>query len=163
MSRDLGGTLPPLLLRRFSGDDIAAHADKALLIVSLDDEGGPHPAVLSHFEVVARDPGTLRLATYSDSRTTSNLRQRGAATLIVIDDGFSYYIKGSVREIRRTMEGSPHNALMELRVERVLSDRADVEREGEAVITGGVTYHDPNREARLAGAAAFYEEMLSGG
>ena len=60
---------------------------EAIVVCTVDADGWPHPAMLSYFEVAALDPRTLRLAVYNDSRTCANMRERGAATLILADPG----------------------------------------------------------------------------
>lgn len=161
MTRLVGNELPPDLLRRLSPDQLERHADKILLILSVDAAGWPHPAMLSHCEVVARDAHNVRLATYADSNTTANLRRDGRLTMVIVDEGIAYYLKGTVHELRARMTTAPHNALFNFQVERVLADHADVAREGEAAIAGGMTYGDPDLSARLASARMMFGEMLA--
>ena len=73
------------LFRRLSGAEVDAFAALALLVCTVDAEGWPHPAMLSYFEVAAVDRDNVRLAVYKDSRTCANMRERGKATLIVVD------------------------------------------------------------------------------
>lgn len=159
MPRDIGAALPPEVVRRLGGDEIDRHAEKVVLAFSVGADGWPHPAMLSYFEVVALGSRALRLAPYADSRTTANLRRNGRLTLAIVDEGVACYVKGRVRAVRERMETLPHAALLECRVESVLVDEADPEREGGAAVSGGVTFRDPRLARRLDRAAAVFQEM----
>ena len=161
MTRLVGSELPPDLARRFSTETIERYAQNVVSMITEGEDGWPHPAMLSHFEIVARDAQNLRLATYADSRTTGNMLRTGKLTIVVVDAGMAYYLKGTVEELLPSMKSAPHNALLNFRVEQVLADHADVEREGEPTITSGMTYSDPNLAAKLACASAIFEEMLA--
>jgi hypothetical protein len=161
MTRLVGSELPEDLVQRFSAEALERYACNVVLIVSEGEDGWPHPAMLSHFEIVARDARNLRLAAYTDSRTTGNMRRTGRLTIVVVDEGMAYYLKGRVEELRPHMKSAPHNALLNFRVEQVLADDADVEREGQVAITSGMTYSDPNMSKKLAASGPVLEEMLS--
>ena len=62
MSQLLGKDLPAPLLMRLSGGEIAAHEGKIIPIVTVDDAGWPHPALLSYYEIAAKDASTLDMA-----------------------------------------------------------------------------------------------------
>ncbi len=161
MTRLVGSQLPPDLVRRFSAETLERYAQNVVPIITEGEDGWPHPAMLSHFEIVARDAQNLRLATYADSRTTGNMRRTGKLTIVVLDAAMAYYIKGTVEELLPSMKSAPHNALLNVHVEQVLADHADVEREGEPTIASGMTYSDPNLAAKLACASSIFEEMLA--
>jgi hypothetical protein len=116
--------------------------------------------MLSYFEIVAKDRCNIRLATYKDSSTTSNMRRNSKATLSIIDERVAYYIKGSVNELRREMKCTPFNAKLNLRVEQVLEDEADEKYEAGAYVAGGVTYRNPNRAAEMMKAKEVLAELL---
>ena len=158
MARLVGTELPDDLFKRLSGKDLAAHREKAVLIATVDSEGQPHPAMLSYFEIIARDRGNIRLATYRDSTTTRNMRRNGKLTLSIIDEGVAYYIKGTVQELKPELATWPGVAKLNLRVDQVLSDQANENIEAGAYITGGVTYRSPNRPDEQT--AAVFREML---
>ncbi len=161
MTRLVGSELPPDLVRRFSANTLERYAQNVVPIITEGEDGWPHPAMLSHFEIVVRDAQNLRIATYADSRTTANMRRTGKLTIVVVDAGMAYYLKGTVQELLRSMKSAPHNALLNFRVEQVLADHADVEREGEPTITSAMTYSDPNMVTKLACASSIFEEMLA--
>ena len=160
MTQFIGTNLPPDLLERFTPENLPHYAHKVVLIVTVGEDGYAHPAMLSHFEIVARDARILRLATYCDSRTTSNVRRTGRLTVLVIDEGTAYYVQGHVEEIKPHMTAAPYNTLLELRVEKVMADHADAAREGDARITGGITYADSHLNEKIARAGVVFAEML---
>src|SRR6266571_920588 len=84
MSRSTGSVMPPDLVARLSGGALESVASKVIQIVTVDAAGWPHPALLSYFEVVAKDPGRVRLATYGSSTTSANLRRAGRLTHLVM-------------------------------------------------------------------------------
>ena len=55
MSQLLGKELTEALLKRLSGQDVKAHEGKIIPIFTLDESGWPHPALLSYYEVVAKE------------------------------------------------------------------------------------------------------------
>jgi hypothetical protein len=162
MSRLVGSELPPDLLARLSGRDLTAVASKVIQIVTVDASGWPHPALLSYFEVVAKTPTRIRIATYATSATSGNMRRTGTATLIVIDERAAYYVKARAVEIAARMRATDWNAAFECRVEQVLADEVSEELEPGAYVSSGVTYHNPNRAAELARAERVLAELLEG-
>jgi hypothetical protein len=160
MSRLLGSELPPDLMARLSGRDLASVASKVIQVVTVDDAGWPHPALLSYFEVVAKDPTRVRLATYATSTTSGNARRSGKLTLVVIDERVAYYVKTHAMELAPAMRATQWNAAFECRVEQVLADEVDEEREPGAYMASGVTYVNPQRAAELIRARAVLAELL---
>ena len=160
MSKSLGDELNDDLWHRLNGEDLKSCADKVILIATMDDQGRPHPAMLSYFEVVAADRRNIRLATYRDSNTTENMRRNGKATISIIDERIAYYIKGSVAEVKTEMFCSPHNSKLNLQVQAVLADEADEEFEPGAYVSSGVNYHNPNRNEQLLKAREVIRELL---
>lgn len=132
------------LYRRLCGESVAEHASKVILIHTVDEKGWAHPAVLSYFEVVAKDRRNIRLATYKTSKTTENMRRTGKVTLSVFDERVVYYIKGTASELARGMRSAPHNSKLNVVVEEVLVDQADPVLEPGAYIASGITCVNPN-------------------
>ena len=62
MSRLLGKMLTEELFDRLNGRDVGSRAGKAIVIVTVDEQGWPHPAMLSYTEVVAKDRSRIDLA-----------------------------------------------------------------------------------------------------
>ena len=144
MSQLLGKELPAPLLMRLSGGEIAAHEGKIIPIVTIDDAGWPHPALLSYYEIAAKDASTLDMALWKESSTSKNLRQSGKVTLMVSDNGVNFYLKGSVRQLHYEMPGAAPVSRFRVTLEQVIEDQ-----EPNAEITTGLTYRrmtkrDPN-------------------
>jgi len=136
MSRSLGAALPSELVRRLSQQDLPSLLGRALPLLTLDDQGRPHPMLCSYLELLAVGPGVIRLAIGARSSTRRNLEARGAATLIIAEPDVTKYVK--------CRAGAPpllagELARFDLAVEDVLEDSAaDYERG--AGITSGLTY-----------------------
>ena len=160
MARFISKELPDDLYRRLSGEDLEACAEKVILISTVDANGWPHPAMLSFFEVVAKDRRNIRLAPYKDSGSTENMRRNGKLTISIIDERVVYYVKGSVEELQREMSCSPHTSKLNLRVEQVLVDQANEQLEAEAYVASGVTYTNPHLAAELSRARGVLRELL---
>lgn len=151
MSRLLGQELPPRLFTRLSGRDLRGCFGRVIPVVTMDAAGFPHPALLSFGELVALDPRRIGLATYADSTTTANMRQRGRLTLLLVEPDGTYYIKGTARERAGGLSGFPDLAHLEMRVEQVLEDATREDVEGEARITSGLRFEaGPGAAALLA-------------
>ena len=161
MSRVRTNALTDDLYRRLSGVDIESLAALAIVVCTVDAEGWPHPAMLSYFEVAAVDRQNVRLAIYNDSRTCGNMRERGKATLIVVDKNLVCYVRGAVSEVVAAMAVAPFNAMLNLRVDEVTFDEAPPDLEPGAFVTSGITYR-PRSGAPLAQARAVLAEPRSG-
>ena len=106
MSQVLGNQLTAALLQRLSGAEIESHEGKIIPIFTTDEGGWAHPALLSYYEIVARDLSTLDMALWKTSSTANNLRRTGKVTLMIADKAVNYYLKGSVRELQYDMTGA---------------------------------------------------------
>jgi len=135
MSRLVGKELTKLLLDRLNGQNVTPHESKIIPIFTLDDLGWPHPALLSYYEVVAKNSSTVDLALWKDSSTANNLRRLGKVTLMITDKGLNYYLKGSVKELEAEMSGAPQVSRFRIVTEQLLEDQ-----EPNAEITSGLTY-----------------------
>lgn len=144
MSRLVGNHLTEALTSRLSGADVEIHEGKIIPIFTLDEGGWPHPALLSYYEVKAKDASTLDLALWKDSSTANNLRRIGMLTLMITDEGVNYYLKGRVQQLEAEMTGAPQVSRFRMTIEQLLEDQ-----EPNVVITTGLTYRrlshrDPN-------------------
>ena len=155
MPKTAGRELTDDLFRRLSGQVVTEHANKVILLHTVDENGWPHPSILSYFEVAAKDRQNVRLATYGNSRSTENIRRRGKVTLSIFDERVTYYIKGTGSEIVGQMSSAPHNSKLNVAITEVLIDQADPVREPGAYITSGITYENPNRPSE-----AMLKELL---
>ncbi len=158
MARHRTGELTDELYRRLSGEEIESLAALAFVVCTVDAGGWPHPAMLSYFEVAALDRQNVRLAVYNDSRTCANMRERGKATLIIVDQNLACYIRGVVEQVAPAMASAPFNAMLNLRVAEVTFDEPPPDLEPGAFVTGGITYR-PRSGAPLAQARAVLSEL----
>ena len=158
MSRVRTKELTEDLYRRLSGAEIDLFAALAFVVCTVDAEGWPHPAMLSYFEVAAVDRQHVRLAIYNDSRTCANMRERGKATLIVVDENLVCYVRGAVSEVVAAMAAAPFNAMLNLRVDDVTFDEPPPDLEPGAFVTSGIMYR-PRSGAPLAQARAVLAEL----
>ena len=147
------------LYRRFSGSEIASRASQAIVLCTVDADGWPHPAMLSHFEVAAADRWILRLAVYNNSRTCANMRERGKATLVITDAGLVCYVSGTVEELVPAMREAPYNAKLKLSIAQVVFDEPPPDLEPGISVTSGITF-SPRTAAALARAHAILGELL---
>ena len=144
MSQLLGKELPAALQERLGGGDVESHEGKIIPIFTIDEAGWAHPALLSYYELAAKDASTLDMALWKESSTSKNLRQAGKVTVMISDRGVNYYLKGSVRELHYEMPGAAPVSRFRVTLEQVIEDQ-----EPNAEITTGLTYRrmtkrDPN-------------------
>ncbi len=140
MSQILGNELTPALLERLGGAQVESHEGKIIPIFTIDDAGWAHPALLSYYEIVAKNLSTLDMALWKNSSTANNLRTAGKITLMVSDFKTNYYLKGSVRELQYEMTGAAPVSRFRVTLEQVIEDQ-----ETNAEITTGLTYRRMTR------------------
>jgi len=136
MSRSLGAALPPALVRRLSQQELPSLLGRALPLLTLDDQGRPHPMLCSYLELLAVGPGVIRLAIGARSSARRNLEARGAATLVIAEPNVTMYVKCRASSPPLLSGGL---ARFDLAVEDVLEDAAQDYEQG-ARITSGLTY-----------------------
>ena len=78
--------------------------DRIFTLYSVDDDGFPHPCLLSRAAIDA-DARTFRVAVASSSRTVGYLRRRPRALLVFIGGETSYSCAAEVSAIRETGQG----------------------------------------------------------
>lgn len=161
MSRVRTSALTDDLFQRLSGASIESLAAQAIVIATVDAEGWPHPAMLSYYEVAAVDRQNLRLAIYTDSGTCTNMRERGKATLVIVDQNLVCYLRGVVREIVPAMACASFNAMLNLRIDEVLFDEPPPDLEPGAFVTSGITYR-PRTGQPLQQPSAVLAELQRG-
>jgi hypothetical protein len=123
-------------MSRFVADHLTApvltalsREDHAIVMCTIDEHGWPHPAMLSAFEVAARDASNVRLALHVSSHSTRNLKANGKLSIVLAHEEGVYYVKGDVLMRAASMRNAPYNAAFNLRVDSVLEDNAsDYER-----------------------------------
>ena len=154
MSRQLGKELTEALFNRLSGQDVKAHEGKIIPIFTLDESGWPHPALLSYYEVVAKNSTTIDIALWKNSSTARNLRQTNKVTFLIADKGVNYYLKGSVKELQSAMPGIPLQSRFRVTAEELLEDQ-----EPNAEITSGLTYRRHSERATTDHAAEVFSRL----
>jgi hypothetical protein len=127
------------LYARLSGDAPARYAEQAVLLCTVDADGRPRVAMLSYYELAARDRRTLHLAVYKDSRTCANVRRGGGATLVIVDSGLACYISGPTGVVEPEMRAAPENARVRLDIDQVVFDEASPDLEPDVRVTSGIT------------------------
>lgn len=129
---------------RLRGDDVESHEGKIIPIFTIDESGWAHPALLSYYEVVAKDRFTLDMALWKESSTAKNLRRMGKVTLMMSDAGVNYYLKGRAQQLEYELTGAAPVSRFRITLEQIIEDQ-----EPNAEITTGLTYRrmtqrDPN-------------------
>lgn len=160
MSRSLGSHLPDALLARLIAPPPAATLGQAVVLVTVDPFGRPHPALVSYAELLALDPARVRLALHVGTRSSTHLQESGRATLVFADAELILYVKADATALAPA-PGHPGLARFELHVRDVLEDRAEGAEAG-ARLTGGITFAWPGSREAWAAHAARLRELLSG-
>jgi hypothetical protein len=133
---------------RLSQRDLGPRLGVALPFVTVDPDNRPHPMLLSYLEVRAYDPGTLGLVIGQASRSTRNLVERRAGTLLILEPDAVIYVKTRAVDGPLPVEGGEPFGLgyFLLGVEEVLEDAA-ADWEGGLRITTAVQYRPaPTRD-----------------
>ena len=146
MSKRLDPKLPDRLFDLLNGENLSPNLNKVIVLVTVDRKGWPYAAILSYLEVLAPDRTNIRLAPWSNSTTTANIRSNGKVTLLVVDENMAYYVQGTGTELARDMVGFPGMAKVNVQIESVLEDKA-LDYEGSARITTGIRFENPQMDA----------------
>lgn len=141
MSQLLGNDLTEELFERLKGEGVTSKMGKAIVVVTVDERAWPHPAMLSYYEVVAKDRSRVDLAIGKTSTTAKNLRRTGKISILLTDHGMNYYVKGQAQEVKESIEEVPFVSLFSVKVEQLLEDQ-----EPDALITSGVTFSRPQNK-----------------
>lgn len=110
---------------------------KVVLLLTVDKNKTPHVTLLSLWEVLAKNRREILTATYPDSSTTKNIHDNGGGTLVVVDKGMTYYVKGSITPLRMVGKSEAQIAISLLTVSQVLEDKM-----AGANIDTGVTFSE---------------------
>ena len=154
MSQMLGKELTEALLDRLNGRDVQAYEGKIIPIFTLDESGWPHPALLSYYEVVAKNSTTIDIALWKNSSTAKNLRQTNKITFLITDRGINYYLKGKVKELQTAIPGVPLQSRFRVTTEQLLEDQ-----EPNAEITSGLTYSRRKERAATDHAVEVFNRL----
>jgi hypothetical protein len=157
MSRLLGNELTEALFERLSGQSVETYEGKIIPIFAIDESGWPHPALLSYYEVVAKDSRTLDIALWKNSSTARHLRQNGKITVLITDQGINYYLKGSVEELQTEIPGMPLQSRFRVTTQQLLEDQ-----EPNAEITSGLTYRRQTKRDSADHAVEVFKRLRGG-
>ncbi len=126
MTRSIGSRLTPELVERFSQRDLEGRLGVALPFVTVDDDGRPHPMLLSYLEVRAYDSGTVGLVIFARSRSARNLLARPTGTILVVEPDAIVYLKLRAVDGPLPVEGGGELGLgyFLMEVDEVLEDSA---------------------------------------
>jgi hypothetical protein len=141
VTRSVGPQLPDRLLGRLMAPDPSERPGEAIVLVTLDPYGRPHPSLVSYAELLALDAGRLRLALRTGTASTTHLRDTGRATLVFADAELLLYVKADAVPLAPAWAPA-RLARFELQVRDVLEDRAEGDEAG-AFLTGGITFAWP--------------------
>ena len=142
MTRSLGSNLPGDLLSRLTQRDLSRSAKKrVILVTTVDADAWPRHAMLSYYEVVAKDERSLLALTYAKSQTTNNLQRGGNALFLFVDEEMSYYVRANCKKLGDGDSiGAPREVIFDCIVEDVSEDKLPT-----AKIESGLTFsgYDP--------------------
>ncbi len=123
---------PPAVVSLFDGTALERHADFAASLLVATDDGQLRTTLLSVGEIYARDPRTLLLALWPQSRAARALAQRRAAALTLVADGAFYQAQLDVAPLEGTFGGLAGFA--------ATIAHGDAQRVGYARLATGVTF-----------------------
>ncbi len=119
VSRDIGSQLPSDLVAELSKE---SPRPSAIPLISVDQDGLPHVALVSYFELFLVR-GKFHFFIHKSSRTTRFLRARRSCTLAFVHADYVYYVKGRAR----WLHDSEQRSVFRLQVESVMQDFPSVD------------------------------------
>ncbi len=122
MSENIGNCIPPPLRFELGAEQGADQLCRAVLLVTVDDDGSPRVAVLSYAEVTALDERRASITVNGGTRTQHNLESGRSALLWCVLDSAAYSLRGSTRKSTAPERSSGSRATFELTVDEVLRD-----------------------------------------
>jgi len=143
MPRSLGPALPAALRRLFDGRDLAARIGLTFLLLTTDEQGWPHLALLSVGELVATSEGRLDAALWLNSTSARNLERDGRGLLALVSDGAGYSLRVHAhRQADLDLGDDGRLARFALDIDDVLEDAVAY-----ATLTSGITFtlHQPDQ------------------
>jgi hypothetical protein len=156
MSRLLEPRIPDDFRLKLCAEDLSDLEGRALLLLTLDEAGFPHPAMLSYREMASPDLNRIRFAIWQKTNTSKNIGCDPRASLIAVDKEMSYYLKGRVRILRKDSETFEGCSIYEFIVETVLEDS-----EPQLPISTGVEYLNSQGGETAAARERHLTELLS--
>ncbi|GAA4716399.1 pyridoxamine 5'-phosphate oxidase family protein [Brevibacillus fulvus] len=87
------------LFELLDGNDLGKKQHEAMMLVTMTEEGWPHPAMLSVGEILAVNRTNLRLSLWPATTSVQNIRRTGQATLVAVYKGKAHYVRLSLQEL----------------------------------------------------------------
>lgn len=128
MSIDIGLQIPDILKSKLTS---AIPEQEALPLISLDDKGYPHVALLSYLELLLID-GQLYFFLSNRSRSASNLQKRPICTVLFFSPGYAFYFKGKATFLFTFASQS----VFHFNLKTVLQDFPEKQEEGSGLKSG---------------------------
>jgi hypothetical protein len=125
-----------------SGTELESALGTTFELITVDEQGWPHVALLSIGEILATGPSSLRLALWASSGTAANLSRTARALLTFVHDHRYHKVR-----LTATQTGSPAAGSRPLAAFLVTVVEVQVDEVPYATVTGGITFE-------LADAAA---------
>ncbi len=146
--------LSPEIVEFLNGQSLQDKQHEAMLLLTVSEEGWPHAAMLSAGEVLATGSAELRIALWTGTQTSANLKRTQQATLVMIHQGRAIYIRLACESLG-VLEHARHPR--ERFLARVAAYREDVA--AYADITSGIAFSLNNPAEGLARWAETLEEL----
>jgi hypothetical protein len=122
-------------MRLLSGTELGSAVGTTFELITVDEQGWPHVALLSAGEILATGPSSLRLALWASSGTTANLGLTGRALLTFVDDHSYHKVRMTATRIESpAIESMPLAAFLATVLE------VQVDEVPYASVTGGITF-----------------------
>jgi hypothetical protein len=133
MSKLIGSELPAEVMAALDGEELERKIGLAYLLLTADTDGTPRPCMLSAGEVLALDERRLRVALWTDSRTTANLERGASAVFCYVAPRTVLYVRAATRPLQ--VAAVDRLRCFELAVESVESDAHPG-----MPVTGGISF-----------------------
>jgi hypothetical protein len=140
------------LAAMFDGENLEAKSSLATYLVTVGGDGWPHSAMISVGELLIRPDGQVRLATWTRSRSTANVRRLGKAVLLIVLGGRAIRARLQLREVA----SDSHLAYF---AGAILSEDADASEYAD--LRSGVIFELNNRPETLARWANTLDRLRS--
>ncbi|MGV7118602.1 pyridoxamine 5'-phosphate oxidase family protein [Paenibacillus kyungheensis] len=127
-------TLSPVLSELFNGQQLQSKQQLAMPLLTVNEDGYPHQAMVSVGEVLATDSKHLRLALWEGTTTTGNIIRTGQALLTLVWQGVSYALRLSLTPLPALPEATYARARFVASIEHIREDTAKY-----ATLTSGIT------------------------
>jgi hypothetical protein len=135
LARKLGDKIPDPLYEFLDAN--SKRKNLVIFLMTVDDNDFPHYCLLSPYQVFSLEKGRdLIMSVYSKSNTTSFLKSRKPASLILVVPPQIYYLKGEVR-VRSLPESTDPNTMFIFTVSEASVDYSD-----QAPISTAVLFDD---------------------